>query len=51
MENGTMGRMLQIGDTQVNDTDLGDLCRRYCVHAGWSVLRPVLHWGKSLPQE
>ena len=31
MENGTMSRMLQLGDTQVDDTKLADLCRRYCV--------------------
>jgi len=31
MENGTMSRMLKLGDTQVNDTDLADLCRRYRV--------------------
>ena len=31
MENGTMSRMLQLGDTQVDDTKLADLCRRYCL--------------------
>ena len=31
MENGTMSRMLQLGHTQVDDTKLADLCRRYCV--------------------
>jgi predicted nucleotidyltransferase len=31
MENGTMSRMLQLGDTQVDETKLADLCRRYRV--------------------
>jgi predicted nucleotidyltransferase len=31
MEDGTMSRMLQIGGTQVDDTNLADLCRRYRV--------------------
>jgi predicted nucleotidyltransferase len=26
-----MSRMLQLGDTPVDDTTLADLCRRYCV--------------------
>jgi hypothetical protein len=31
MEDGTMSRMLQLGDAQVDDTKLADLCRRYRV--------------------
>ena len=31
MENGAMSRILQLGATQVDDTELADLCRRYSV--------------------
>lgn len=31
MKKTTMGRTLQIADTQVDESRLADLCRRYCV--------------------
>jgi predicted nucleotidyltransferase len=31
MKEGTMSRMLQLGDAQVDETELSDLCRRYHV--------------------